>query len=418
MMLPYLIFAPFATCYLIMGLGLRYNAKRSALFIVPLLIATMVIEGLIFGYLDVRNRNLLVFSIVVYLPLALLMIPLGRKKGVSYLTACFNLFLPIYLVSITSNIVFEISHHIQALKFVVIAAGSLAAGLFVYFFYKRLHDLIEKILPKCFWMLFVYGIVMIAAIYIFDQFTDSEAQKALFGFAILFVYTVSIIFIYIILKSYNNTYQENQDLMLMKGQVQAIQDQYKMREIKDQEVKILRHDMKHILLNLHQLIQEDKKDEAFDFINNYINVIDATKTKTYCKEPIINSILDYYTNKALNDDVTLNMTVVGIDDALTMPPFEISVLISNCLDNAIKAAAKLKYNRMVDFKFINNDGRLVLQCKNNYDGILLIDKDGRPTNLAKGHGLGSDSIELFAKKNNLTINYDISENIYKITILF
>ena len=110
--------------------------------------------------------------------------------------------------------------------------------------------------------------------------------------------------------------------------------------------------------------------------------------------------------------------VQGIDDALNIPPFEVSVLISNCLDNAIKAAAKLKNNRMVDFKFINNDGRVILQCKNNYDGILLIDKDGRPTNLAKGHGLGSDSIELFAKKYNLSIDYDISENIYKITILF
>ena len=418
MMLPYLIFAPFAAAYLIIGLGLRYNAKKTTLFITPVSAVTMVVEGLIFGYLDVKGRNLLVFSIVVYLPLALVMIPLGRKKGMSYLTACFNLFLPIYLVSITSNILFEISNHIQVIKFIVVILGSIIAGLFVYFFYKRLHDLLEKILPKFFWILFIYGVVMIATIYIFEQFTDSEAQKALFGFAILFVYVISIIFTYIILKKYNVTYQENQDLMLMKGQVQAIQDQYKMREIKEQELKILRHDMKHILLNLHQLIQDEKKDEAIDFINNYINVIDATKTKTYCKDPIINSILDYYYNKAQNDEVNLSIVVQGIDDALNIPPFEVSVLISNCLDNAIKAAAKLKNNRMVDFKFINNDGRVILQCKNNYDGILLIDKDGRPTNLAKGHGLGSDSIELFAKKYNLSIDYDISENIYKITILF
>ena len=78
----------------------------------------------------------------------------------------------------------------------------------------------------------------------------------------------------------------------------------------------------------------------------------------------------------------------------------------------------MKNNRIVDFTFWNNDGRLILQCKNNYDGIILIDKDGRPTNLAKGHGLGSDSIELFAKKYNLNITYQITENVYKISIIF
>ena len=135
MMLPYLIFAPFAAAYLIIGLGLRYNAKKTTLFITPVIAVTMVVEGLIFGYLDVKGRNLLVFSIVVYLPLALVMIPLGRKKGMSYLTACFNLFLPIYLVSITSNILFEISNHIQVIKFIVVILGSIIAGLFVYFFY-------------------------------------------------------------------------------------------------------------------------------------------------------------------------------------------------------------------------------------------------------------------------------------------
>ena len=416
--LPYILLAPFSLAYLVMTLDLRYRKKISIMILAATTIILGVVEGLVLYYVDVKDRYLLVFSLVFYLPTCIVLLLIGRKKGMSFITGCFNLFIPLYFLSVASNIAFELANHFEPLKYITLCVGGLVGAVFVYFGYKKLHNLFEKMLPKQFWILFLYAVISIATIYVFDQFVNERLARVIFSFAILLVYLISIIFMYVILSRYNITYQENQDLVLMKGQVQAIQDQYKMREIKEQELKILRHDMKHILLNLHQLIQEDKKDEAIDFINNYINVIDATKTKTYCKEPIINSILDYYYNKAINDEVNLNMVVQGIDDALNIPPFEISVLISNCLDNAIKAAAKLKNNRMVDFKFINNDGRVILQCKNNYDGILLIDKDGRPTNLAKGHGLGSDSIELFAKKYNLTIDYDISENIYKITILF
>ena len=282
--------------------------------------------------------------------------------------------------------------------------------------------MLEEILPKYVIVLAIYAILMILAIYAYSEliksFENRNLKLEIFGIAITGVYLTSIMIFYLIIIHYHQTFVENSNLILMKGQVQSIQDQYKLREMKDEEVKILRHDMKHILIAVSTLIKNNKNDEALDFINNYVNTIDSTKGKVYCNDSIINSILDYYFNKAEQDDVVLNIKVNNIEDALNVPPYETAVLISNCLDNAIKAANKLKNNRIVDFKFWNNDGRLILQCKNNYDGIILIDKDGRPTNLAKGHGLGSDSIELFAKKYNLNITYEITENIYKINIIF
>ena len=151
--------------------------------------------------------------------------------------------------------------------------------------------------------------LMILEIYAYSEliksYADASEKLEVFGIALTSVYVISIIIIYFIIIHYHATFIENNNLILMKGQVQAIQDQYKLREMKEEELRILRHDMKHILITVSSLINEDKKAEALEFIDNYVNTITATKGKVYCNDSIINSILNYYFDKAEKDDVFL-----------------------------------------------------------------------------------------------------------------
>ena len=424
--LPYILLAFFSAAALYVSMGRKYSIKKTALIGVPLLLLVIAINVVVFMNIKVENENLngvilFWFPITFYTPEALIMLLIGKKKNLAYVTAGVNIFLAYYFVALSGQIIRE-KTDVSFFIYIWFTIAFPIAIVFIIFVYKKLQDMLEEILPNYVFILALYACLMILEIFAYSELIkemqDASQKLEIFGVAITSVYVTSIVIIYFIILNYHKTFLENSNLLLMKGQVQSIQDQYKLREMKDEEVKILRHDMKHILITVSTLINNDKKDEALDFINNYVNTIDATKGKIFCNDSIINSILDYYYNKAQADDVTLNIKINNIEDALNVPPYETAVLISNCLDNAIKAACKLKNNKIVDFKFWNNDGRLILQCKNNYDGIILIDKDGRPTNLAKGHGLGSDSIELFAKKYNLNITYEITENIYKINIIF
>ena len=429
--LPFLILAVFCAVALYISLGRKYSVKKTLLISIPLVLAVLAANVIIYMNVGLdanapeplkklENDIAFWFSLSFYAPIALIMFLVGEAKPICFVAIGLNIFLGyyfIYLAGVAINIQFKSDYD----EYIWYVLAFPLAILFLRLIYNKLLKMLNDILPKYNYVLAIYALIMIVSIFAFSELVklSSDAGKLrLFGIVIPTIYIASIFIIYFIIIKYHETYEENNNLILMKGQVQSIQDQYKLREKKDEEVKILRHDMKHILITLSSLIKNDKPEEALDFINNYVTTIDSTKTKNYCNDSIINSILEYYCSKAEDEDVILNIKVNNIEDALNVPPYETAVLISNCLDNAIKAANKLKNNRIVDFKFWNNDGRLILQCKNNYDGIILIDKDGRPTNLAKGHGLGSDSIELFAKKYNLNITYEITENIYKINIIF
>ena len=87
-------------------------------------------------------------------------------------------------------------------------------------------------------------------------------------------------------------------------------------------------------------------------------------------------------------------------------------------ENAINASLKLESNRLINFTFLNNNGRLVLKVENNYNGIIELDNENNPTNHEENHGIGTASIQYFAKRNDLIIDYEITQNIFKIIILF
>lgn len=68
--------------------------------------------------------------------------------------------------------------------------------------------------------------------------------------------------------------------------------------------------------------------------------------------------------------------------------------------------------------FINNMGRLILQVENSFNGQIEKDKDDKPTSSLSGHGIGTNSIHWFAERNNLSVNYNITDSVFKISVLF
>ena len=181
---------------------------------------------------------------------------------------------------------------------------------------------------------------------------------------------------------------------------------------------ILRHDMKHILIATSSLIKEKRYDEAISVIDTHINVIENTRFVKYTKDPVINSIISYYKNIYINNNINLKIRTRNIEPALNIDSSEVAVLISNLFDNAINATKKISKNRLIEFKFINTDGKLILQMKNNYDGKIALDKNNLPTSYQENHGFGTQSINSFCKKYNLSLNYEIDNDVFILSILF
>jgi sensor histidine kinase regulating citrate/malate metabolism len=249
-----------------------------------------------------------------------------------------------------------------------------------------------------------------------------ESQHVLrleiFGVAILSVYIISIIFMHYLIGQYHAKIVYIKDNEWLQNHLQYTVEQIKQQERKDSELRILHHDLRHILTTTSTLIQDGKNDKALEFLNQYISLISNTRRIRYCKDSFINAALDYYYNICKDNKIKFNCKLNNIEDALKIPSHEVAVVISNCLENAINASLRLESNRLINFTFLNNNGRLVLKVENNYNGIIELDEENKPTNHEENHGIGTASIQYFAKRNDLIIDYEMSDNVFKITILF
>ena len=254
--------------------------------------------------------------------------------------------------------------------------------------------------------------------YILEITDRMHFRVEIFGFAILSTYIISITGFNVLLNNYNRKVKEITDSAILKRQIDIISDEAKHREEKENHLKILRHDMKHLLIVVSQLIQNNENEKAITMLQEFEKDITDTKLTIFCNEPIINSVLEYYNHQCIQKNIKFYVQVDDFESLIKVPINDFAIVISNCLDNAIKATEKLKDNAFISFKLRNNKDRLVLQIKNKYANKIDLDENNLPTNREEEHGFGTKSIEQFVKANNLTLDYTITKNYFTISILF
>ncbi len=399
---------------------LKYSLKKTLLIVIPFLLALIAINTNFFSNYDLDFFNN--WSVItVFLPEFILAYILGKKKGVSKVVAIIDAYVAFYMVILLKNIS---KIYVQNIILEYVIYLIFIPLLLLYFkkFYNSFHNELEKLIPKFLILLGVYSIFIFVEFYTYSyliQDTDLHVLRLeIFGVAIISIYIISLGFFSLLIKYYKNTFITANEKELVDHQLKAIVNQEKIRNEKEEELKIIRHDMKHILITTSSLINEKKYDDAIEVINSYVAKIDENKINRYCNDPIINAIINYYKNLCIQNKINLKIKIKNIEKALKINSSDVAILISNCFDNAINATKKLKNNRLIEFKFINHDDKLILQMKNNYNGNIQYDKNNMPTNLKENHGIGTQSITSFCKRNNLILDYEINENTFILNIIF
>lgn len=419
-MIPLLFSTIICVFYLLLVSGTKYNLKKTASIIIPFTLFIIAFNIVLFeprGYNVMKNWYL----ISVFVPEAVLVYFVAKRKGISLITGLLNAYLIFYFILLLSMIA-DIYSHRYIFTIIVYILGIPLAAIFLHFFYNKLHNIVEKYIPNAFWLMIVYALAILAEINIYRILIDMTVKYTLrleiFAVAVMSVYIISIAGFYIFLNAYEKKMISDFDNDTLKKQVKNVIEISKIKRNNEEKLKVLRHDLKHVLVSLSSLISNNESDKALELINSYNVLIDETKSKTYCKDPMINSILEYYHNKCMQNNIEFNTKINNFEDILDVPVDELIVVISNCLDNAINASLKIDQKRYINFAFLNNNGRLILQIKNRFDGNIKLDKSKLPTNHEENHGFGTKSIKMFAKKHRVSLDYSIKKNTFEITLLF
>lgn len=214
-------------------------------------------------------------------------------------------------------------------------------------------------------------------------------------------------------KSFNNYIQFKQLESKNNLLNEAIENNHKNTKNqteKDTHLKILRHDLRHHLCNLNRLILNKKNNLALDYITYLDSEVISTQPIYYCENLFINSVISNFAEKIQKEYIAITTNIM-LPMLLPINEIDLSIVISNALENAINANKKIENNKDRKIHFVckleNNTIKLTIR---NPVTTQVEFEAGLPITNEQNHGLGTKSIAAIAKKYNGSALFQIFDH--------
>lgn len=180
-----------------------------------------------------------------------------------------------------------------------------------------------------------------------------------------------------------------------KAQIAMQTEYYDMLSVQINEVRSVRHDVRHFIGALKRLSDEERYEELSLFLNEYAAKVDPAPLPVFCENIVANSILGYYFLRLKERGVVLRCAC-RIPKQLSVSDSDLCVVLGNALENAMEACCKVENPkaRFVSAEARTLNGQLLVKITNAYDGVLN-QADGRylTTKNTPCHGIGLQNIE-------------------------
>ncbi len=180
-------------------------------------------------------------------------------------------------------------------------------------------------------LLFMY----IVEIGIFNSFVFSLLKGVMITLAFLLLFII----IYVFIIKEKNMSIENM-LIVLEEQMKTITNYYYELRNKDEEIRRFRHDIKNLLYILNNMLSNNKTEEARDYITKMIGTFNAVTARYNTGCYIADAILSSKQKEA--EEINTEIKINGPIPENSIKDVDMVILMSNLLDNAIEACAKIE----------------------------------------------------------------------------
>jgi hypothetical protein len=204
--------------------------------------------------------------------------------------------------------------------------------------------------------------------------------------------------------------------VMFESYIKGLESQNYLVEQSEQNLKILRHNMRHYSMMIDSLLDQKEYDEIRNITGHINEVVNENKIDHYCENMVVNTILAKMSRQAQSDQITLHLDTL-IPKEIPVNEYEFAMILANLLENAVfsvkNAAPSKKY---VDAKIHCTKEYLLIDIENECDKEVFFDSiTGLPkSKRGKGHGLGMQSVQAFCDKLGGTIDCYCEENRFRI----
>lgn len=271
--------------------------------------------------------------------------------------------------------------------------------------------------------LFLLCIPMCSIYIVHNIFKGSEVINFSYTFPVVSSFIIlgmnSAIFIVFDKMVEEQELRKNQILFVQ--QMDLYEKQVHEQEHTAMEIRRLHHDLKAHFVSLKVELENNKIDQALEYINKVLETDSAIKNKV-CKSG--NLLIDLLVNYKciLAHKKQIKFTVLcTIPSIVYIKNSNLSVILGNVLDNAIEANEKVSIpERFVDISLLYNKGCLTIIVKNSFSGRVRKRRNGTFLSTKmdkKNHGIGLSSVKTVVEIYNGEMISKTEGNVFITTIM-
>ena len=292
--------------------------------------------------------------------------------------------------------------------------------ILLWIYKRRYHRKIKWINVKnsaIFTILMSINTIIVLAIVVIYQNGTKEENKILFATITVFVIIGMLLQLgtVFLLYSSNSIYVEND--ALMKKYLNDQKKHYEYLEIREEETKKFRHDVR----NHMQMLYYMQKNKQYEEIDKYLELLNVRIEEFGNSLTVNNSIVDAIINKFYTEAIAkgIKLHVKGKLPAIcNIDAYDLCTVFSNVLSNALEAVDKIK-NKEIFLECRYTDEEIIIIEKNMFENLGQF-KDNDLYTIKEDkerHGFGINNIKDAVKRNCGIVNIEIDKEQFCISIM-
>ena len=217
----------------------------------------------------------------------------------------------------------------------------------------------------------------------------------------------------IIWKKYNLYRQKSE--MVFAGNVEKESIQWRLEDTERyyEQVRKVRHEMANHLTTLKGLAEHGLLIDINQYISEIDHTIQSVEMRYYTGNPVTDVVINDKYRKAKEKGILFS-PVFSFDESWGIAVYDLSVVLSNILDNAINAAEisaeELKY---VSIKAVDKENFVLIVCENGFDKSIHEERNTDDF----WHGIGLKNVADIAKRYGGIMRITEDGNKFKITVM-
>lgn len=205
--------------------------------------------------------------------------------------------------------------------------------------------------------------------------------------------------------------------------MQEEQRYHKNLAVHHQEIRQLHHDMNNHLLILYNALSQKDIEKATHYVEDQLQILEHNRT-IYSDYALLDTVF-FYKKQAANQQETKCTIYSELDSKLIFPESflnDYALIISNCLDNALEATAKIleKEKRWIKVSMYNDDSYIYFQMENSMAENISFSKFEIPRTTKKDsylHGLGLKNVKNLVAFYQGELLLDCKDSIFSVGLM-